>query len=337
MKFLALSEANSFLELFSEHHVPIFFTQPFHAYEKNMGNHPGFIIDENKNIIAPVKIRQTKWLRILQFLYFPLKENERLDEETEKTFFEQAMIFISEQLNIDRIQQPLTLYCVRQAPIHSRYCPFGIYSIDLTLPENVIFSRFSESTRRQIRNAFKASAEIKDGASELTAFYDLYHSTMKRQRLWAESLSNLKTFYHTPGMQVICAVGYHCDLPYGAAFIPFTSYAAYYYYGGSAVNLKVPGMMKATLWDCMRVLKRRGVKLFVLGGARIDVVAGSKYENLQFFKERFAPYIEEGFLWKKDLHSLRCQLYDKGVKIKNRLNGIESVPDIIDSYLKNHS
>jgi lipid II:glycine glycyltransferase (peptidoglycan interpeptide bridge formation enzyme) len=99
--------------------------------------------------------------------------------------------------------------------------------------------------------------------------------------------------------------------------VPFTGAGGYYLYGASAEATTHDGIAKLLQLEVMKRLQAAGVRRYVLGGARLSDVAGTKWERIQQFKERFGSRLTEGLLWKMDLDRVRARVYDVALRVRH--------------------
>jgi len=104
--------------------------------------------------------------------------------------------------------------------------------------------------------------------------------------------------------------------------MPFSQFAAYYFYGGSAPNAFL-GSLNLLHWRAIKYFKSLGVKYYDFVGARIN--PKKELEGIQRFKSRFGGEFKKGYLWKYPLNKWKYGLYKPLFYLKNRRKG-----DIID-------
>ena len=109
----------------------------------------------------------------------------------------------------------------------------------------------------------------------------------------------------------------------GCAVIPFSTYSAYYAYGGTAEH-PLTGAMNYLQWNSILYFRRMGVKHYDFCGARINPPKGSKQAGLTMYKERFGAKLRQGFIWKYNINTLKSVIYSLGVRL---LKGV----DIVDA------
>jgi len=67
-------------------------------------------------------------------------------------------------------------------------------------------------------------------------------------------------------------------------------------------------------WEAIRMYRRLGVCRYDFYGARISPAPGSKAAGLAAFKERFGAELDQGYIWKCHISTLKSALYSFGVR-----------------------
>ncbi|HYV91954.1 MAG TPA: hypothetical protein VE978_09225 [Chitinophagales bacterium] len=313
---------------------PFTFLRCYHEFERSMGGNTGILWEEKTDIMIPVKFYRKNFFSFAQFLFHPIKKNQPVSEAEEKYFLQIATGFLKDSYHVQRILHSPPFVNFHTAPDKSNFCPFGIYYTDLEQDEAAIFQNIQSRTRRYIQKAGdKNGLQIKTGESNLRDFYSLHVSTMKREAASYESFEKLEQFmkFLSPG-NMLCMVAYRNEIPEAGLLIPYSYYAGVLYFGGESENPTGAITNKWLHWEAMRKLKERNVKKMIFGGVRMGDIKGTKYEGIQFFKERFGPKLENGVLWKMDLQPGYARLYDGLMNVRNIFSGKKSRPDIIDFY-----
>jgi hypothetical protein len=73
-----------------------------------------------------------------------------------------------------------------------------------------------------------------------------------------------------------------------------------------------------------------GVKRYVFGGCRLSDTQGTKLDEIQEFKLRFGSSIKKGYIWKMDLDSFYCKMFDLLIAFQCKLRGAKVPVDTID-------
>lgn len=314
--------------------LPYPFCEEYIAFERSRGFGYYIICDTEEKIFIPLKVSKRQIFYVGVFTHAPVAISGSISAEKERDFVNAATALSAKQFKCVRIEPGSTISVFQSYPDGAKAVELGLFSVGFDKTEDEIFAAFNSTYRNEIRNAEKTGIEIRYGKSELPAFYDCYADTHKRQGAAYEPLQFFEGVFNALGEEkVLCATAYVNGVADAAVFLIYTDYAGYYMYAGSAAKTQLKGSTKKILWDCMRLMKQRGTRQFILGGARHKNVAGTKFEGIQNFKRRFGAQVTDGYIWKKDLNIWMCTAYDLLFWLKCRLSGSAVPKDIIDSQL----
>lgn len=312
---------------------PFPFLKQYHAFQKFLGHETGFLFEPTSGILVPIKLHRRYFFVFAQLLYSPFRQEKPILVEEEKEFWVNAETYLQSRFNIQRILPSQQFFNYSSPPENSLNCPLGIYSINLTSPEEEIFGKIQARTRKYIRGNSTKEITVRYGEECLPDFYSLLSKTLLREGAWCDSFENIKSFYHfLAPTNILCAVAYRGSSPEATLLVPYTNYLAFLYYGAAYENNAASTTNKFLHWEVMKKLKSEGVAKLILGGVRMGNVSGTKYERIQFFKERLGPEIVSGYIWKKDLKPVFAKTYDLIFNMRDFLKGTKTTPDVIDFY-----
>jgi lipid II:glycine glycyltransferase (peptidoglycan interpeptide bridge formation enzyme) len=216
-------------------------------------------------------------------------------------------------------------------PDNSKFCPFGTYILNLEhSSEDALFANLHPKRRNTIRNAEKNNVAVKWDHTPAD-FYQLYKATMKRSNMFCEPFVYFKELVaHLGSEHILCGVSYYENKPQAAVFIPYSNYGGYYMHGATNDTIEQPGAMDYLQWEVIKKLKNNGAKRYDFVGARLSDVTGTKLEGIQNFKKRFGGELMQGYLWKKDIDTLQCKLFDTLLSLNQVLKSKKRLKDIID-------
>ncbi|MFM2306693.1 MAG: hypothetical protein RLZZ367_1362 [Bacteroidota bacterium] len=313
---------------------PFPFSIPYAAFARKRGFTYHILCDEAEQIFIPLTISKRRSFYVGIFAHAPITLAGKPTAEHEKEFIDAVTAYCAKELKCMRIEPGSTISVYNTYPAGGTAVELGVFAVDLTRTEDEIFAAFDNKYRTQIRKAEKEGIEVRFGKNEIGAFAQCYADTHKRQGVSYEPQSFFEDMFNTLGEEmVICANAYANGKIEAGVFVVHTAYAGYYMYAGSEARTQLKGSTKKILWDCMKLLKQKGIPTFVLGGARYKNVEGTKFEGIQDFKRRFGAETTDGYIWKKDLNPLLCKLYDALFWVRCRLNGSAVPKDIVDSQL----
>jgi lipid II:glycine glycyltransferase (peptidoglycan interpeptide bridge formation enzyme) len=230
----------------------------------------------------------------------------------EKAFLNSAVEYFRFH-GADMIIPATTNTIFRTYPDGAVAAPYGTYVIDLSQPEEILWSNLHPKHRNVVRNAMKKGVEIRSGLGYLNTAYELVRDTLKRSRLGFMSYEKFKRFVLGLGENVKIFVADYEGVTQGCAVVPFSSHGAYYLYGGS-ISGPLSGATNLLQWEAIRLFRGLGVKRYDFVGVRINPEKGSKQEGLMIFKERFGGQLVQGYMWKYSLHPMKFGVYSLAVR-----------------------
>jgi aminoglycoside 3-N-acetyltransferase len=289
-----------------------------------------FCDTEGNSLIC--KVWKNKFIEIAQPMYPPLNTNgARLSFDAEKEFLSTLVHFMRTKKIAQRLTQPENFAIFQCCPEEAVSAPFGTFVLHLeNKTEEELFENLHPKNKNKIRKAEKSNVSIKYGNEVLNDFYAIYKQTMLRSNMYCQEFSYFEDYFHTMPENIICAVSYYNNEPQGGVFIPFTKFGAFYLYGASAEKITLNGAINYLHWNCIKILREKGVKRYDFVGARLSDVTGTKLEGIQLFKERFGAKLEKGILWKLNVNKFDCLVFDMLILAKHKLSGLTPPLDIID-------
>ncbi len=329
MQLLNYTEHAASLDLINRD-FPFSFQKSYAAFIERTG--ASLFILKKDAMLAPVVLKKSKFLRLLQFHFKPLGAGaQELSGQEEQNFLEEAVAYIGTHQLAHRIVQPANFALFSEVPKSSSFAPYGSYVINLKeLDEEALLAGMQARYRTAVRAAQKLNPEIRMGKEELKAFWDLHQATMDRTRMYAEPYNELKDLSDTSDRTVLIANCYINGELQGGVCIAWSGYGAYYLHGASGNSPLSDGAIKYLHYRCMCYLKQQGAERYDFVGARLSDVSGTKLEGIQNFKKRFGSELKTGYLWKKDISPFVCAAYDSLLLLKLTLKGAKPPKDIID-------
>lgn len=290
--------------------------------------------EKEKTVIALSRVK-SKFIVNAQLLSEPFTASGPMETAAQENFFNVLVKAMKQQNIADRIITPQNFVVLGGAPQQALSCRFGSYVTDLTPNVEELFSKVHPKHRNKISKAERAGVEIRTGKEELPVFYQLYSDTMKRSDMYCEPYSFFESLYrHLGNEHCICTVAYHNGNAQGALLAPYTKYCCYYVYGASSGTITESGSINFLHWKTMLLMKERGVKLYDFVGARLSDVSNTRLEGIQSFKERFGCELKKGYLFKTDIHPMKCKTFDLLLRTSNKIRGKKAFKDIIDQEIE---
>jgi hypothetical protein len=309
---------------------PFSFQKSYAAFIERTG--ASLFILKKDSVLAPVILKKSKFLRILQFHFKPLGAGaQELSTQEEQGFLEEALSYISTQKLAHRIVQPVNFALFSAVPQSSISAPYGSYVINLKeLNDESLLAGMQARYRTAVRASQKLNPEVRTGNGELKNFWELHKATMERTGAYAEPYHEIKDLLETSDHTVLIANCYINNELQGGVCIAWSHYGAYYLHGASGNSPMSDGAIKYLHYWCMCHLKQQGAERYDFVGARLSDVSGTKLEGIQNFKKRFGSELKAGYLWKKDISPFVCAAYDSLLLLKLTLKGLKTPKDIID-------
>ncbi|MBN2545871.1 MAG: peptidoglycan bridge formation glycyltransferase FemA/FemB family protein [Spirochaetes bacterium] len=268
----------------------------------------GGFIDNELKYVLPYKIFKKLFFKYAVFTSDTIIIDKKMKIDDEKGFLDNSLIYLKNQ-NIDFIIQPPTYAVFNVYPKNSLSAEFGSFVIDLAETEEKIWSNIHSKHKNVIRNAEKKGVIIKRGVEYLDTAYELYINTLKRSNINGSSKDKIINLVNNIRSNIEIFVAFSDGKAQGCAIMPYSSYSAYYIYGGS-IEKPLTGAMNLLHWEALKYFKSKKVRFYDFAGARINPQAGTKYESLQKFKSRFGGSLKKGWLWKIPLNKFKYYFYN---------------------------
>lgn len=293
--------------------LSIYASEPF---LKAVGDEYGWLGGYDKagtlRCILPYTIIRKAFIRMVRFRVETISMGDELSIEQEKAFLDSAVAYFR-STGAGMIIPATTNTIFRTFPDGAVAAPYGTYIIDLSQPEETLWSNLSSSHRRKIRLATKEGVQIKGGLDYLKTAYELVRDTFKRSRLGFMSYEAFRRYVLSLGENVKILVADHHGTVQGCIVVPYSNHTAYYVYGGS-IPEPATGATNLLHWEAMRQFRTLGVKRYDFVGVRINPDKGSKQEGLLMFKQRFGGRLSQGYMWKYPLSPLKYGVYSLAVR-----------------------
>lgn len=165
--------------------------------------------------------------------------------------------------------------------------PTKTIQIDLTQSEESLLKNMEKDTRYNVRLAERNGVEVREGNFE--EFKGLYFATAKRKGFWParSELEALWKIFSKAKAAVILTAYFQNEVLASTLLLIHDTNAHYYHAATSESHRKLmaPYLL---LWQAMRVLKKRGVKIFDLEGIYDSRNPSTKkWKGFTLFKKGF--------------------------------------------------
>ncbi len=186
-------------------------------------------------------------------------------------------------------------------------------AIDLQQTEEVQWSQYSESLRRQIRRMGDHGMEVTEASSvkEWQTFGAIYNESMRRRKAAAHYFfpdSYFMDFRNARSFQPLLLLSRYKDEVIAGGLFTLCNGTMQYHLGAVKSDYISVSPLKQLLDEARRKGSARGMTIFHLGGGY-----GGKESSLLEFKSRFSPQRKEFRVWQ---YSTNEDEYSKLVKEK---------------------
>ena len=286
------------------------------SYLKMVSDEYGWIggVDDSGKLrcVLPYTVIRKSIFRMVRFRVETIPWGEGLEGEEEKVFLNSAVEYFR-SIGADMIIPATNNTIFRVYPDGAIAAPYGTFIIDLTQPEEALWTNLHSKHRNVIRNAMNKGVEIRCGLEHILTAYELTRETLKRSKLGFMSYGDFERFVGGLNENVKIFVAFYQGSPQGCAVLPFSSHSAYYLYGGS-ISSPLTGAMNMLQWEAIRTFRNLGVRHYDFVGVRINPEKESKQEGLMVFKRRFGGELTQGYMWKYAFNPLKYFVYSLAVR-----------------------
>jgi len=284
---------------------------------------------EDENYILPYFIDKRLIFKRMVFTYGLIPKKDNLNIDNEKQFLNNMVKYVKKHKMCDFIYKAQSNVVFNVCPDGSDCVEWGTYYVNLIDNYEQLLMTFHGKHRNVIRNALKNGVIIKE-SDNLEKIYNCIRDTLSRQgSIHFPSFEYINNLYKNLRSNVLMLEAIKNNELQGVAIIIYDNDRAYYMYGGSKVR-PFTGSLNLLQFEAMKILHRRGVKVYDFVGARINVEKGSKYEGLQRFKERFGATLQKGYAFRYIVNPLKFKLFNLISKNYLKLKGYNYI-DPIDS------
>jgi Acetyltransferase (GNAT) domain len=294
--------------------LPVFAKEEF---LRAVGDEYGWLggIDECGSLrcFLPYTLVRKAGVRMVRFRVQTIPYGGGLNVPEEKCFLNSVVRHFRETGG-DVIIPASTNTIFRTYPDRAAAAPYGTYFIDLTKPEDALWSAVSAGHRRNVRSAAKNGVHIRNALESVATAHSIIRDTFRKSSMPFMSSHKFARMIESLEGNVHLLVALRRDQVQSCAVIAFSQNAAYYMYGGS-IPQAAPGAMHLLHWEAIRLYRGLGVRRYDFHGARIAPSPGSKAEGLGAFKERFGAELDQGYIWKCAIRAFQSAIYNVGVRL----------------------
>jgi hypothetical protein len=263
--------------------------------------------------ILPYTIVRKATVRMVRFRVETILLDDTLSVDDERAFLDSAMARFKE-MGADIVIPATTNSIFRTYPTGATAAPYGTLAIDLTQSEESLWGNIHPKHRNVIRNAEKKGVVIQIGDEHARQAYELVRDTFKRSKLPFMEEASFAGMMQGLGTYMKVFVADHGGQIQGCGVFPYSTYGAFYVYGGS-ISEPLSGSMNLLQWEAIKHFRGLGVRRYDFCGVRISPEKGSKQAGLMMFKERFGPRLVQGYMWKSALSPLKSGIYSLAIRL----------------------
>lgn len=299
------------------------------GYLAAKGGQLGWLVSED--FVLPFYVERILVFRRLIFTTAPIPRHPAASASAEQRFMDEVVAAVRRAGLCDFIAKPQANAVFACAPAAAVVAPWGTYEVSIDRPDAELLAAFHQKHRNVIGKAQRDGITI-EPITRMEVIYECVRGTLVRQGLpYYPSLRLLETLWTDLDKSLLSLGAFDNGQLQGVALVPFDRERGYYLYGGS-IEKPHSGALNLLQFEVMRQLRQRGVKLYDLVGARIDVRAGTKYEGIQRFKARFGAQLRTGLTFRVVLSRPRFWLFQLLMSVYFRLKGrryVEPVAQLV--------
>ena len=262
--------------------------------------------------ILPYTIVRKAGVRMVRFRVQTIARVSDLPIDEERAFLSGVVAHLR-RAGADAIIPASTNTIFRTYPEAAVAAPYGTHLLALDRPDAELWNGMSANHRRQVRAAEKAGVRVRVDAGRLAEVHGIIRETFAKSSRPFMSARALTAMVEGLGEHAHVFVAEVAGRVQSCAVMAFSTYSAYYMYGGS-IPAAAPGSMHLLHWEAIRRYLSAGVERYDFCGARVDPPPGSKAEGLATFKQRFGSEFRVGYMWKCSLSPIRAALYTAAVR-----------------------
>lgn len=248
----------------------------------------------------------------------------------QQAFLDGVMEVLKKDMHVDWVTVTPASTLFQAYPTQSERIKFGNYVLSLVGEESDVFTRITSKHRNMIRRGEKSGIEIRFGGTELLEDYLLVdRQTWNRSGETIDHTEFYKKYLEDFGEHSLLGVAYKDGVPQCGILGIYNESMFYYMFGASADHPE-PGSTHYLQWRTMQYMRERNVRYYNFVGCRLNVDAGSKYENIQRFKKGFGGELVECYLFKVSFNRFKKHLFDFLLEKKSG----KAPQDVIDQEIE---
>lgn len=304
----------------------VFFSEAFWNYTSDTSTEVKYIYnDVYMQVVVIHRIKALFRMAVMPTEPFCFLD-EGIDFLTMQTFLNCVMEVLKKNLRVDWLSVTPASTLFQAYPTQSKRIKFGNYVLSLAGNDEDVFARITSKHRNMIRRGEKSGIEVKFGGVELLDDYlKVDRQTWERSGESVDHAAFYREYVDGFGGNSLLGIAYKDGVPQCGLLGIYNEVMFYYMFGASADHPE-PGSTHYLQWRAMQYLRAKGVRAYNFVGCRLNVDAGSKYENIQRFKKGFGGELVECYLFKATLKPLK----ERAFRALLRIRSGKTTQDVID-------
>lgn len=307
----------------------VFFEDVFCCYTNDTFTQVKYIYNDTYiQVVVVHSIRKLFMTASLPTEPFPLSDS-GVDFTTQQMFLDDVMEILKKELHVDWLTVTPASTLFQAYPTKSERIKFGNYVLSLVGEDEDVFARITSKHRNMIRRGEKSGVEVRFGGKELLDDYIVVDKqTWNRSGKITDNTEYYKKYLENFKDRSIIGVAYKDNVPQ-CGILGIYNEAMFYYMFGASANHPEPGATHYLQWRTMQYMRQKKVRCYNFVGCRLNVDAGSKYENIQRFKKGFGGELIECYLFRVTFNYMKQKLFSAMLKAR----GGAVVQDVIDQEI----
>ncbi|MFH0749318.1 MAG: peptidoglycan bridge formation glycyltransferase FemA/FemB family protein [Candidatus Gottesmanbacteria bacterium] len=167
------------------------------------------------------------------------------------------------------------------------FLPTKTICVDLTVPEEKIFKKFTEAKRRAVRKAIKNGVIVKESNSITDLIHTKNLSAGMFGGITTYGIDKLWNIFYPKNTTILLA--YHNEQMVGGILLLFYEHIAYYWIAGATKKGKKLFTPTLLVWEALRLSKKRNMKQFDFVGVWDQRIPkqNTSWKGFTKFKEGF--------------------------------------------------
>lgn len=305
-----------------EDSFPIFFWDKWKTVEEQLNHKQRLLCVDDEQNVVPFTVYTMSFFKKGDYLYAPLdKEGNRLPVEKEKQFLEEFHKYLKHENLVDVMFPPTHFVFFNSIPTEVIYYKLGLMLVDLTLGEDILFSKAKSNTRNEIRKAESLGVSIQFGNKNIDDFYKCFQFTVNHKNISCPAKSYFIALQEILGENVEMGIAYLNGNIESSEFSVADKKHIYVFYAGTSFTPQYKGSNKYLIWNLFKHSKKTGKEKLIYGGYRYGLTEDDALYHVQKFKKHLGVDVVDGYHFIKVIHPFKYNLVTFALRVKSLLTG----------------